>query len=109
MDLMFQLFIWIMAICFLVLHLLKSELKMIQLILKSELLKGNKRYINKVTIRGNTKTNDHVIIREIRTKPGQLFNRSDIIRTTRELAQLKYFNAEKIVPDINSQSNRWYC
>ena len=53
-----------------------------------------------MTIRGNTKTNDHVVIREIRTKPGQLFNRSDIIRTTRELAQLKYFNAEKIVPDI---------
>jgi outer membrane protein insertion porin family len=51
-------------------------------------------YINKVSVRGNTKTNDHVIIREIRSKPGQLFNRSDIIRTTRELAQLKYFDPE---------------
>jgi outer membrane protein insertion porin family len=61
---------------------------------------GKQAYINKVTVRGNTKTNDHVIIREIRSKPGQLFNRSDIIRTTRELAQLKYFNPEKIVPDI---------
>jgi outer membrane protein insertion porin family len=64
------------------------------------IVEGKQAYINKVTVRGNTKTNDHVILREIRSKPGQLFNRSDIIRTTRELAQLKYFNAEKIVPDI---------
>ncbi|HNW88930.1 MAG TPA: POTRA domain-containing protein [Bacteroidales bacterium] len=63
-------------------------------------IEGKQAYINKVTIRGNTKTKDHVVIREIRSKPGQLFNRSDIIRTTRELAQLKYFNAEKIIPDI---------
>ncbi len=68
--------------------------------LEIRVVEGKQAYINKVTIRGNTKTNDHVIIREIRSKPGQLFNRSDIIRTTRELAQLKYFNAEKIVPDI---------
>ena len=68
--------------------------------LEIRVIEGKQAYINKVTIRGNTKTNDHVVIREIRTKPGQLFNRSDIIRTTRELAQLKYFNAEKIVPDI---------
>jgi outer membrane protein insertion porin family len=61
---------------------------------------GKQARINKVSISGNTKTNDHVIIRELRTRPGQLFSRSDIIRTTRELAQLKYFDAEKIVPDI---------
>lgn len=59
---------------------------------------GKQARINKVSIKGNTKTNDHVIIREIRTRPGQLFSRSDIIRTTRELAQLKYFNQEKINP-----------
>jgi len=64
------------------------------------IIEGKQAYINKVSIRGNTKTKDHVVIREIRSKPGQLFNRSDIIRTTRELAQLKYFNAEKIIPDI---------
>jgi outer membrane protein insertion porin family len=63
-------------------------------------VEGKQAYINKVTIRGNSKTKDHVVIREIRSKPGQLFNRSDIIRTTRELAQLRYFNAEKIIPDI---------
>ncbi len=60
---------------------------------------GKQATINKVSVKGNTKTNDHVIIREIRTKPGQLFSRADIIRTQRELAQLRYFNAEKM--DVN--------
>ena len=59
---------------------------------------GKQATINIVSVRGNTRTNDHVIIREIRTKPGELFNRSDIIRTTRELAQLRYFDPEKLNP-----------
>lgn len=50
--------------------------------------------IGKVIINGNTKTNEHVIRREIRTKPGKLFSREDIIRTQRELSQLGYFNPE---------------
>lgn len=73
--------------------------------LEIRLVEGKQAYINKVSVRGNTKTNDHVIIREIRSKPGQLFNRSDIIRTTRELAQLKYFDPEKITPDIQPNPN----
>lgn len=59
---------------------------------------GKQARINKVTVKGNTKTNDHVIIREIKTIPGQLFSRSDLIRTTRELAQLRYFNQETLKP-----------
>jgi len=50
--------------------------------------------IGKVIIKGNTKTNEYVIRREIRTKPGNLFSREDIIRTQRELSQLGYFNPE---------------
>lgn len=57
---------------------------------------GKQATINKVTVMGNTKTNDHVIYREIRTRPGQLFRRSDIIRTQRELSQLGYFDPEKL-------------
>lgn len=59
---------------------------------------GKQATINKVSVKGNTRTNDHVVMRELRTRPGQLFSRSDIIRTTRELAQLRYFDPEKIVP-----------
>lgn len=64
--------------------------------LEMRVREGKQATINKVTVVGNTKTNDHVILREIRTKPGQLFSRSDIIRTQRELSQLGYFNAETL-------------
>ncbi|MBP7496613.1 MAG: outer membrane protein assembly factor BamA [Bacteroidales bacterium] len=64
---------------------------------------GKQARIKRVYITGNTKTNDRVVLREIRSKPGDLFNRSDIIRSQRELAQLKYFNSEKIA--INPKPN----
>lgn len=56
---------------------------------------GKEARIRNIVIKGNTKTNDHVILREIRTKPGDLFNRNDIIRTQRELANLGYFDPEQ--------------
>lgn len=56
---------------------------------------GKEARIRNIIIKGNTKTNDHVILREIRTKPGDLFNRNDIIRTQRELANLGYFDPEQ--------------
>jgi len=59
---------------------------------------GKQALINRVTVVGNTKTNDHVIMREIRTKPGQLFRRTDVQRSIRDLAQLGYFNPETLVP-----------
>lgn len=64
---------------------------------------GKQATINKVTVKGNDKTNDHVIYREIRTRPGQLFRRTDIMRTTRELAQLGFFDPEKL--DVKPSPN----
>ena len=58
------------------------------------MMEGQQFRIGKVIVEGNTKTNDHVIYREIRTRPGDLFSRTDIIRTQRELSQLNYFNPE---------------
>lgn len=58
------------------------------------LIEGKEAFIGNVTIRGNTKTNEHVILREIRTKPGDLFNKADIMRTQRELAQLGFFDEQ---------------
>ncbi|NOR27838.1 MAG: outer membrane protein assembly factor BamA [Lutibacter sp.] len=57
--------------------------------------------IKKVTVNGNDRTNDHVVYREIRTKPGYLYSKADIIRTIREIGQLGFFDAEAITPDIN--------
>ena len=62
--------------------------------LEIRIYEGMQFRIGKIIITGNTKTNEHVIRREIRTKPGKLFSREDIIRTQRELAQLGYFNPE---------------
>ncbi|MFT5777086.1 MAG: outer membrane protein insertion porin family [Crocinitomicaceae bacterium] len=58
------------------------------------IVEGKQARIRRIIIKGNTKTNDYVIRREIRTKPGDLFNRNDIIRTQRELAQLGYFDEQ---------------
>lgn len=57
--------------------------------------------IKKITVNGNDRTNDHVIYREIRTKPGYLYSKSDIIRTIREIGQLGFFDAETITPDLD--------
>lgn len=59
---------------------------------------GDQATINSVVIRGNTKTHEHVVRRELRTKPGDLFDKSALIRTVRELAQLGHFDPEKINP-----------
>jgi len=58
------------------------------------MMEGQQFSIGRVTVQGNSKTSDHVIYREIRTRPGDLFSRTDIIRTQRELSQLGYFNPE---------------
>ncbi len=49
---------------------------------------------NKIIVKGNTKTSDHVVLRELRTRPGQKFSRSDIQRSIRELSQLGYFDPQ---------------
>ena len=61
---------------------------------------GKQARVNRVTISGNTRTNDHVIIREIRTSPGELYKRSEVQRTIREFAQLGYFDPEKLNVDF---------
>lgn len=58
------------------------------------IIEGKEAIVDNIIIKGNTKTSEHVIRREIRTKPGDLFNRNDIIRTQRELSQLGYFNPQ---------------
>jgi outer membrane protein insertion porin family len=58
------------------------------------IIEGKEARVRKIIIKGNSKTNENVIRREIRTKPGDLFNRNDIIRTQRELSQLGFFNEQ---------------
>jgi len=69
------------------------------------IFEGKQATINRIIFTGNTKTKDKVIEREIRTLPGDLFSRADIIRTQRELAQMGYFDPAKmnIEPKPNTE------
>ncbi|WP_313566375.1 POTRA domain-containing protein, partial [Empedobacter sp.] len=68
--------------------------------LEIKIFEGTQATLNKVTINGNTEAHDHILYRELRTKPGDLFSKSDIKRTMMELASLGYLEPTQIVPDI---------
>ena len=61
---------------------------------------GPQATIKNVTIAGNDKTKEYVIRRELFTIPGDKFSRTDVIRSTRQIANLGFFNQEKINPGI---------
>ena len=63
---------------------------------------GKVAYFDHITVVGNDKTNDHVIYREIRTRPGQKYSKRNVVRTIRELGQLGYFDAEQISPNFKN-------
>ena len=63
---------------------------------------GKPAYFNKISVVGNNKTNDHVIYREIRTRPGQLYSKANVFRSLRELGQLGFFDPQLITPDFKN-------
>ncbi len=71
--------------------------------LEIRMYEGPQYTINKVTVKGNDITNDKVVMREIRTKPGQKFSKEAVVRTTREIAQLGNFDEQKT--DVKPQPN----
>jgi len=67
---------------------------------------GAQAIIDNVIITGNDRTHEHVVRRELRTKPGNKFSRSDIIRSQRSIMNLGYFNPENMNPrPIPNQAN----
>ncbi len=71
--------------------------------LEIQIFEGPQATIDRVVIKGNDRTHEHVIRRELRTKPGQKFSRSDIIRSQREILALGYFSQENL--GINTPVN----
>jgi len=61
---------------------------------------GEQATIDRVIITGNTKTNEHVVRRELRVLPGELFSKAYLLRDFRELASLGHFNPEALKPDV---------
>lgn len=66
----------------------------------------NQFRIGRVLISGNTKTYEKVIRRELHTRPGDYFSKAAIMRSIRQLAQLNYFNPEKIKPDYRIMDDK---
>ncbi len=66
--------------------------------LELRITEGPQAHINKVVINGNDRLYEHVVRRELRTRPGELFSKSDLIRSARELAQTGHFDPEKMNP-----------
>ena len=63
---------------------------------------GKLAYFDHISVVGNDKTNDHVIYREIRTRPGQKYSKKNVVRTIRELSQLGFFDPEQIAPNFKN-------
>jgi outer membrane protein insertion porin family len=61
-----------------------------------KIYEGPQATIDRVIIKGNDRTNEHVIRRELYTRPGDKFSRQDIIRSQRQIAALGYFNPETL-------------
>jgi outer membrane protein insertion porin family len=72
--------------------------------LEIRIYEGDQAYLNNVIIAGNTRTNEHVARRELYTMPGDLFSKTNIMRSIRQLGVLGHFDPEKIqptpIPDI---------
>lgn len=71
--------------------------------LELRIFEGPQATIDRVVIKGNDRTHEHVVRRELFTRPGDKFSRSDIIRSQREIVNLGYFNQEKL--GINTPVN----
>jgi outer membrane protein insertion porin family len=65
-------------------------------------IEGKPAFFNNVTVVGNDKTNDHVIYRELRTRPGQLYSKANVVRTVREISQLGFFDAQQVEPNFKN-------
>ena len=64
--------------------------------IEMQMYEGQQATIDRIIVEGNDRTKDHVILREIRTLPGQKFSRANLIRTQRELSNLGYFDPEQM-------------
>ncbi len=64
--------------------------------LEMRIYEGPQATIDRVVIKGNDRTNEHVIRRAIRTKPGEKFSRSELVRSNREIVNLGYFDPESV-------------
>lgn len=66
------------------------------------IFEGKVAHFNNVYVTGNDRTNDPVIYRNLRTRPGQQYSKQDVVRSIRELGQLGFFDAERLNPEFEN-------
>ena len=67
--------------------------------LEIRIQEGPQATINRIIINGNDRLYEDIVRRELRTKPGMLFSRDDLVRSIRELAQMGHFDPENMNPN----------
>lgn len=74
--------------------------------LKFDVKEGQESYVEKIDIRGNTKTKDKVIRRELTISPGEVFNMVAVKRSKARLEGLQFFEKVDARPDATEVPNR---
>lgn len=82
---------------------IEENIKGDSIALQMRIMEGPQARINQVIINGNDRLYEKVIRRELRVRPGELFSKSDLMRSAREIAQTGHFNPENM--DIRPQPN----
>ncbi len=75
---------------------IEKEVENDSISLEMYVMEGPQARINNVVINGNDRLYEKVIRRELRVKPGNLFSKSDLMRSAREIAQMGHFNPENM-------------
>jgi len=63
---------------------------------------GKLAHFNRVEVKGNDKTKDKVIYRELLTKPGQRYSKEAVVGSIRELGQLGFFDTQQLTPEFKN-------
>jgi len=71
-------------------------------VLVINITEGDRSHIEHIIVQGNKRTNDHVILREMRLEPGDIFSKDRLIESLRNLFNLRYFST--VTPDIRQGS-----
>ncbi len=82
---------------------IEENIKGDSIALQMRIIEGPQARINKVIINGNNQLYEKVIRRELRVRPGELFSKSDLMRSAREIAASGHFNPENM--DIRPEPN----
>ena len=89
---------WMMVICFFQCEPVEVAVDGDSIDIEMRIREGKQATINRIILNGNTKTSDHVVMRELLTRPGQKFSKTDLIETQQTLSRLGYFDPQKIEP-----------